>query len=115
MTPREPTTELAALHETHVCRDCGAEITIPYARAAAHRPDVPGLREAFEAGWLARDKAKDHVGSERGFAAEPVGPTLVHDESCCASRGCHPVCSHLCGTDLAIHPDRSGPVPDRAT
>ena len=67
---------------------------------AAAGPRDEGLREAFEAGWLARDKAQPHVGSPRGYAAEPVDPRHSHDASCCASRGCHPICSHLCGTDL---------------
>ena len=64
--------------------------------------DVAALREAFEAGWKARDKQEDHVGSGRGYAAVPVDPSLIHDRSCCAARGCHPVCSHLCGTDLHV-------------
>jgi hypothetical protein len=34
MTPRTPTT--AALHEEHTCRDCGAVITLPYARPPKH-------------------------------------------------------------------------------
>ena len=32
--PRTPTT--AALHEEHTCRDCGAVITLPYARPPKH-------------------------------------------------------------------------------
>jgi hypothetical protein len=31
---------MTTLHETHVCRDCGAEITIPYARPASAHADV---------------------------------------------------------------------------
>ena len=51
-----------------------------------------------------------HVGAPTGFAAYPLDqphPTtewkvISHDTACCASRGCHKVCSHLCGTDLHI-------------
>lgn len=63
---------------------------------------VRAMRDAFEAGWVARDRALPHVGSPAGYAAEPINLTIVHDQACCASRGCHPVCSHLCGTDLHI-------------
>ena len=41
--PRTPTT--AALHEEHTCRDCGAVITLPYARPPKH------------IGWAAPDSA----------------------------------------------------------
>ena len=68
--------------------------------ARQSQPDVEELRRSFEAGWLARDKAQPHVGSPRGYAAVPVTPTVDHDVSCCVRRGCHPVCSHKCGTDL---------------
>ena len=43
MTDRTPTT--AALHEEHTCRDCGAVITLPYARPPKH------------IGWAAPDPA----------------------------------------------------------
>lgn len=66
------------------------------------RRAMASLREAFEAGWWARDRAGEHVGSDRGYAGVPIDPTTIHDDSCCASRGCHLVCSHLCGTDLHV-------------
>lgn len=57
------------------------------------------------------DGLREHVGSPSGFAAyplnqpKPVGgswETTSHDAGCCASRGCHKVCSHLCGTSLHV-------------
>ncbi len=32
----------------------------------------------------------------------PIDAAIKHQAACCASRGCHPVCSHLCGTDLEV-------------
>ena len=45
----------ASLHETHICRDCGAEITMPYAT-----PDTPtGELERL------RDEVRDLEGQLR--------------------------------------------------
>lgn len=41
-----------------------------------------------------------HVGSPAGYASEPIRTDITHDAGCCASVGCHMVCSHLCGTEL---------------
>lgn len=49
-----------------------------------------------------------HMGSPSGYAAYPLDQphpisewnVISHDAGCCARRGCHQVCSHLCGTDL---------------
>ena len=49
----------------------------------------------------AEHRPKDHVGSPEGYAAVPIVHGIKHDPHCCASRGCHGVCSHLCETDLA--------------
>jgi hypothetical protein len=35
--------------------------------------------------------------TETGAIGFPIG-TDLHDASCCASRGCHAVCSHGCGS-----------------
>lgn len=37
-----------------------------------------------------------------GYVGVPINNEIVHHPDCCASRGCHQVCSHLCGTELAI-------------
>ena len=61
-----------------------------------------------------------HIGSPAGYAAYPLDqphPTrewtaISHDVGCCASRGCHQVCSHLCGTDLHTCDGTPHPVPE---
>ena len=57
--------------------------------------------DALDSAWSVSAKPM-HVGGE-GYAAVPIEPGIVHDPHCCAARGCHGVCSHLCGTDLATH------------
>lgn len=82
----------------HKICDCG------FVFYTTHISPAPEASEAFEAGWHARDRAArvggQHVGSPAGYAAVPVDPAVSHDRFCCASVGCHPICSHLCGTDL---------------
>ena len=54
--PRTPTT--AALHEEHTCRDCGAVITLPYARPPKHIGwAVPDPAPPDEARLLTDDRA----------------------------------------------------------
>lgn len=45
-----------------------------------------------------------HVGNPSGLAALPLADVspIQHDAGCCASRGCHQVCSHLCGTKFYV-------------
>ena len=77
---------------------------LPNLAALAPAGPTADLRAAFtsgfEAGWETASAQRPHVGSGLGYAAVPV-TAVVHDDACCATRGCHPVCSHLCGTDLA--------------
>ena len=61
--PRTPTT--AALHEEHTCRDCGAVITLPYARPPKHIgwavPDPAPLDvERLDIRWLLDNSAPMH-------------------------------------------------------
>lgn len=64
------------LHETHVCRDCAAEITLPYANPpGAHGlPDDSGpLRDAYQAGFRAGyAKAEDVSGRPTATLLVPV-------------------------------------------
>jgi hypothetical protein len=49
MTTTEPRVPRPEPHETHTCRDCGAEITLPYARADSTEPQplTVAVRTAF--------------------------------------------------------------------
>ena len=59
---RTPTT----LHETHVCRDCGAAITMPYVKAQARAPLDVAVRDFLatpipnigEAGYASRERLR---------------------------------------------------------
>jgi hypothetical protein len=63
---------------------------------------VNALGAALHKAGAVRVGQPTHVGGE-GYAAVPIEEGITHDPHCCAARGCHRVCSHLCGTDLATH------------
>jgi hypothetical protein len=66
--------------------------------------------------WVGEHAAHAPVNATRNYIArgcsrwamaddpESIVPRadFVHDRHCCMSRGCHHVCSHLCGSDHAL-------------
>lgn len=90
--------------------DCGADprggsLPLPQRKTEAEglgsTPTAPTIERLSKAERL--EARMEHFGSPEGYAGVPIDPALKHDPHCCAARGCHQVCSHLCGTDLATH------------